>query len=511
MIKRIFPVLLPVVSGLLMLLSCARQADYVSAIPGDASIVVSVDWGSLAQKSGLIGNAEAQRRLSGWLNHGPGSFLGVEAAPWMAAPFVSGLSVVDPMYFFLQSSTGRMGCVAKVSDSRRLEEAFSALAGEHLCSPLEESGVQDCRLAFFGENSVACFNESVFVALAKTKPADTTEVVPVLQGWLEADASAGLACDEGFRRMCFKKSDIAVYAAMPDWADSLRSFFPANMVRHAWPQKARAIGNLFFKKGSIHWEMESVMPDSMLAKQRQRAAFLRKHSSAYIERFPASSLCYGGLNLDGTALVEWLISDPFFIMKLSELDRRWGVDMKNVLASIDGDCVVGVPSLTADGVPAFVCFAEVNDSLPVKALHETFGAKVREEADGSWSVDAGRGMRFVYGLRNGVFFAAVDAEASEVWKKKTPSMDKEWRQAVEDSYIFMRVNAKGILEQPLVNLAMSMGGAEMALVRSALSLADDVECSLTDVNKVEVEVRMSAREVNALEQMVDFALQWEQE
>ena len=41
MIKRIFPVLLPVVSGLLMLLSCARQSDYVSAIPGDASIVVS--------------------------------------------------------------------------------------------------------------------------------------------------------------------------------------------------------------------------------------------------------------------------------------------------------------------------------------------------------------------------------------------------------------------------------------------------------------------------------------
>ena len=42
-------------------------------------------------------------------------------------------------------------------------------------------------------------------------------------------------------------------------------------------------------------------------------------------------------------------------------------------------------------------------------------------------------------------------------------------------------------------------------------MVDDVECAVTDINKVRMEVRMSGREENALKQWVDFALQWGQE
>ena len=120
-------------------------------------------------------------------------------------------------------------------------------------------------------------------------------------------------------------------------------------------------------------------------------------------------------------------------------------------------------------------------------------------------------MKLVYGIRDNVFFAAVDAAASEVWAKKKPSMADDWKWEAADACAFAQANVQGILELPLFNLAMSMGGAETALLRSALAMVDDVECAVTDINKVRMEVRMSGREENALKQWVDFALQWGQE
>ena len=509
--KKVFGIFLPLLSAAWIFLSCARQADYVSILPGDASVVVSVDWSALARKSGLLGNAEAQRVFSGWLENGSGPAWWNDAAPWLAAPFASGLSLLDPMYIFFQPSTGTAGCVAKVSDRRRLEEAFAALSAKHLCAPLEDSGVAGYVQAFFGSHRVACFNGETFIGLSQTSPADTADVALLLKAFLQADASESVAHEEAFRRMCAKQSDLAVYAAMPEGGKPATALLPSGKGCPAWMEGTEVIGNLYFLEGRVRWEMETVAPDSLLEKQRQRAAFIRKLSSGYLEYFPASSLCYAGMGLEGVGLVEWLLSDPSFVMRSQDWGKRLGIDVKSVLASVKGDCVVGVPSLTADGAPAFVCFAEVDGSFPLDALHEAFAPKVREEAGGFWSVDAGRGMKLVYGIRDNVFFAAVDAAASEVWAKKKPSMADDWKWEAADACAFAQANVQGILELPLFNLAMSMGGAETALLRSALAMVDDVECAVTDINKVRMEVRMSGREENALKQWVDFALQWGQE
>ena len=76
--------------------------------------------------------------------------------------------------------------------------------------------------------------------------------------------------------------------------------------------------------------------------------------------------------------------------------------------------------------------------------------------------------------------------------------DAKWASTAKGSYVFMVANIKDALNQPMVNLMLSMGGQPAALARSVLSQFDYIEFYAPEMNKVTLDVVMTNQDENAL-------------
>ena len=113
------------------LASCSESSEYTNAIPKDAAMVVSLDFKSMAQKSGINGKEgeSVVTKLTDVLKSGLEGEAYATAEKIVKNPAETGLSLTDRVYLFVTSNSNTFAVVAKVSSESKISDAIFKGAG----------------------------------------------------------------------------------------------------------------------------------------------------------------------------------------------------------------------------------------------------------------------------------------------------------------------------------------------------------------------------------------------
>ncbi len=487
----------------MFLVSCNKSVEYANVIPADASAVISLDLNSLSQKSGLKDNETLKQKLTDVLQSG----LDANALQYMEKviekPSESGISLSDKVYLFATDAAQSLGLVAKVSDKSKLEALFKLLEDEQIAVKPVDTGVDDYQYTILNEKDIACFNGTTLLILTGKSAYDVENAKQEALRLLALPAEQNIVSNKGFKQMNSKKGDIAAYMTMDALPTRYAMLYTNNLPENISLKDIAFTGTLNFEKGKVALEMETVKNDSLSKYQERYKGVLSRLGTDFLGYFPASSLIYTGANINGEKLVDFLSAKDEYRQLLKDVDDS-GVDLGKVIGSIDGNVSYAFTSLSPQGTPSLICYAKVKNDEIIKAVNNSLGQSVKKTGENNYSVKLGMGMSAYYGMQDGVLYLTTDESAvKNVFKKvDNPMSDAKWAAALKSSYGFMVLNIKDALNLPVVNLAMSTGGQEAALIRTALVMFDYVEFSASDLNKMEMNIAMVNRDENALKQLI---------
>ena len=491
--------------SVMFLASCSKSVEYVNVIPADASVIASLDLKSLTQKSGVNDNEAAKQQLAEVLKSG----LNADALQYMDKvlkdPAESGISTADKVYLFAMEAAENQGLVAKVNDMNKVKELFKLLESEQISMPLEDTGVNGYQLTFLNEKDVVCFNENTLLILIGKNVFDTESTKDMAKELIAQTAEQSIASNNGFKQMSAKNADVVVYTTMDvlpsDYAMQIKAAMPEGLTL----KDIAYVVTLNFEKGKIVLDAESVKNETVDKLNKQYEGLISKIGSEFLKYFPASSLYYTGMNLNGEKLAKVLAENEEFQKTLKGIEGN-GVNVNNIINSINGDLAYGITSLSAQGVPALTCYVQVKNDEILKTVNNALQGGATKIDDNNYSVTIGGGVNAYYGMKDGVFYFTLDEVAAKNICKKVdnPMSGAKWASTAKGSYVFMVANIKDALNQPMVNLMLSMGGQQAALARSVLSQFDYIELYAPEMNKVTLDVVMTNQDENALKQL--FAL-----
>ena len=156
------------VAIVLLMASCSSESEYANAIPKDAAMVMSFDFKTMAEKSGLNGKGgeKVVAKLTDALKSGLEGEAYKTAEKIIQNPSESGLSFTDKVYMFITPHSNAFALLAKVDDEGKVEALLEALKNEQICTELKsESG---CTWTQMG-TALCAFNKGTFLLMGSNK------------------------------------------------------------------------------------------------------------------------------------------------------------------------------------------------------------------------------------------------------------------------------------------------------------------------------------------------------
>ena len=194
------------------LASCSESSEYTNAIPKDAAMVGSLDFKSMAQKSGINGKEgeSVVTKLTDVLKSGLEGEAYATAEKIVKNPAETGLSLTDRVYLFVTSNSNTFAVVAKVSSESKVRSLMQSLKEQGLCSDLKsESG---CTWTILG-NGLCAYNNGTFL-LVGTLYGNPEGMKDTLLAWMRQDTANSYASTSDFAKLRDAKGDINIVANM---------------------------------------------------------------------------------------------------------------------------------------------------------------------------------------------------------------------------------------------------------------------------------------------------------
>lgn len=165
------------VAIVLLMASCSSESEYANAIPKDAAMVMSFDFKTMAEKSGINGKGgeKVVAKLTDALKSGLEGEAYKTAEKIIQNPSESGLSFTDKVYMFITPHSNAFALLAKVDDEGKVEALLEALKNEQICTELKsESG---CTWTQMG-TALCAFNKGTFLLMGSNKRQNECPTAP---------------------------------------------------------------------------------------------------------------------------------------------------------------------------------------------------------------------------------------------------------------------------------------------------------------------------------------------
>ena len=291
------------------LASCSESSEYTNAIPKDAAMVVSLDFKSMAQKSGINGKEgeSVVTKLTDVLKSGLEGEAYATAEKIVKNPAETGLSLTDRVYLFVTSNSNTFAVVAKVSSESKVRSLMQSLKEQGLCSDLKsESG---CTWTILG-NGLCAYNNGTFL-LVGTLYGNPEGMKDTLLAWMRQDTANSYASTSDFAKLRDAKGDINIVANMSvlprEATMQMRMGMPADLRL----EDIKCLLSTTFEKGKVVVDFESLIENKELIalyeKQTQTSTPLK---GTYMEYFPANTLLWASANFNGEAIYNLLCENP---------------------------------------------------------------------------------------------------------------------------------------------------------------------------------------------------------
>lgn len=496
---------------LVLMAACSKQSDYTNVIPADASAVASINLKSLADKSGLKEkeNEVAMQKIIEALKSGTAAATFQQLEKVLNNPKESGIDVDAPVYAFTATSFPYAALVAKVLDIDKLHASLNVMIHEQICQPIEES--ESYSYTIMPNQNIFVFNNTTAMLVQVNNRSQTEKIQKAIAELMKQTPDKSIASNAGFQKMQKQKGDINFFASLaalpPVYARQLGMGLAGSNIDL---KDIMALGNLNFEKGKIALQFEYYTDnEEMKAMLKKQENAMTELSDTYLKYFPASTIAFMNIGVNGEALYNLLQENQEFRNTVSVSKAE---ELKALFASFNGDISLGLINLTMGKVPAFLAYADVKNGNALKALYEnkkTFNLRRGEDivrlGENEYVYRSGK-MNIFFGFKDNKMYATNN---ELLYKEIDIAVDKSIKDTgyvsdMKGKNFFFVINLDAILELPVVKMMVNFGGEEYQTYFNLASQFSYLEISNVSNGISEVDLILKNKEVNSLKQIVDF-------
>lgn len=419
---------------LLALCSCSKR-DYVKVIPADATVVASVNLRSLSEKSDFANTALMQmiERVA----------IDSDVKEWQEYkdnPMATGIDFMQPMYVFFTQS-GQYGVVVKVGDKGDLEDFFSVLSDEDMVSrPTEKKGMMCGTMGglsyAFNDDALALFDgeSNVLVRMLESEG----------ESFVDTKAYDKMSEVDG--------KDIVIYTNLGYLPEMFQNEFQEYTQNSQLKMSdVELVASLDFVKGSAvmtaKWWGRTKKAQKVIDETKD---CMRTIDGSYLDNLPDDLFMWIGTGMKGDKALERIKSNKQAKEALFMLER--GVDVEQMIRSIDGDVSVAIPaySLNSDEVDVAVwaklkSTSFLDDVDDWKSSMADYGISMRNEGKDAYVLSLD-GTEIHWGVEGkNLYYATPNAYQQMKADNARSSVLKDYEKEIKKSYYFVFLDLRKTL------------------------------------------------------------------
>lgn len=495
------------------LFSCSRKNEHAERIPADAIFVASINLQNLVDKSGYT--AEDAKILGAKFAEEAQSSLSPEQIKYfqklIADPREAGLSLKAPVYVF-SSPDISFALVAQVDSESKLEtfirESFKTDGKEVNIST--QDGYHFVNLNNTG--LLGYDNRSCIVTFGKATGRDVQ--LKHLGEAMKRKGSESITKHSAYKEMEQEQGDLRMFyslGGMMDMAMQGYGALGASMAREIYSfniDSCYAINSIAFEAGKLTYA-QRIHTENLKAKQSLEEIYkiAKPSSGEFIKYFPASSLAFLNIGLDGNKLLKLISGGSLgVILAMAEAE---GVNFSTPIASLDGDITIGLMELHEDYVGATL-MAKLNDEQPMVSLLDYFYTQAVEQ-EGEVNADFVKidnqnyqtiidKMTISFGVKDNIFYIS-SLPTEQTWQEhKQNASEMPEGQLLGKSPSVLLVNIAQILK--VDRIARELAGEP--LIKHQVERLVSLTSCYNDKNISSTELHFKDAKTNALKQLVDM-------
>ena len=474
------------VAIVLLMASCSSKSEYANAIPKDAAMVMSFDFKTMAEKSGINGKGgeKVVAKLTDALKSGLEGEAYKTAEKIIQNPSESGLSFTDKVYMFITPHSNAFALLAKVDDEGKVEDLLEALKNEQICTELKsESG---CTWTQMG-TALCAFNKGTFLLMGSNKGDALSLKGSLLSLWRqEAETAMNLS---------FIPNDITM---------QMRMGMPADLKL----EDIKYLVSATFEKGRIVVDMETLIENKdLIAMYEKQSAASSSIKGTYLEYFPANTLVWAGGNINGKGIYDLLCENPTIRQALD--NPMLPIDIEGIFSSIHGDVAVGYSSLSTNDLLIYADVTNKDFLLSFEELRPLLamtGGQMQLNSTGKDQYEFRIYRQSIwFGVKNNLLYISNNERlADEAGRRYGVSLQNTpWAGEVVKNRFFMAFNAAQLVKDVRENPRLTrMLGSDAAVFNAILGPCDYVDAMAPDWKSAQMNIVMKDKEINVLQLIV---------
>lgn len=501
--------LLLLLSVALLMISCGKKSgSYTTVIPSDVTALLSIDTKGIVQKSGVTEDKRTEfiAKLMTELHSSIDDISTQTLEKFLRDPETAGISASERTYIFTLATAEQTAILMNVKDQSKLEAALSSLSKGRTVTPIAKADAYSW--VILGEKTVCGFNdESVLIMIAQ----DESQIMQIKQIYstlFNQKPEKSINSEKTFRKMTDQKYDIEFIVATEQACEMMISSVYSEMLStNGFKfEDLYFIGGVNFEKGRVTMRVENFSENPKTVEMfEKQAAVNGKLGSTFLDYYPATTLLYSAVNLNGTALSE-------LFQQNQQIQKTITPEVTHVLNSIKGDISFGMTEITSKA-PMLTLYAEVENDAIIKYIldnQEKSGVKIQQNSNNDYTLTA-YGMQAYLGMvDNFVYFTTDKTVHPEIGKGvKDALSNAQWATTIKKSSSYILLNVDQIMQQPAVVELISMGSRRgNADLITALQQLSYVEMFSTSTHEMQLNICVKNEKDNVLKVIVDHAKEW---
>lgn len=472
--------------------SCTNK-DYQKAIPADASLVMRVEFGDIAQKSDFL-KSDIMKTAEQSLEAAVKKEDMEKVKTYLEDPMEMGLDFSEPAYFFMVGME-TFGMTMKVKDEGALKDFIEVLQKQGMATkPIEKDGLMCGTLIdeiHYSYDANAC----LFLASPKGKGKSTTSrMARELMNQKEGDSFLGT---DGFGRLEDMDGDVTLYTNVgilpEEMIASILNFLPDGLDA----KDLDLVSDLNFEDGKATLTAK-LYGNSSIAKQMIKSAddCFSDINGEFVENVSDKMVMWFGTNMKGEEQLKYLKASKSIKEMLFMMERV--IDIEQMLKAVDGDFSVELQmDENSFDQPEFVSYAQLKNTDFLadvdywKGSMEDYGATMTELAKNQYQIKSDE-FSFLWGVDGKNLYMSTGNADRQSAAKESPL--KPYAKDIKKSKFFVFLNlealVKGELKKNPDPMEKKIMGALKALVAKAPS-----------ANEMSITVELQNKDENFLKQL----------
>ncbi len=476
--------------------SCSSSPSYISVIPSDVDALVSINVGSVIEKSGVSENQELLAVLIEAIESESSKAVSDLAKDILEDVNNSGIDFSEPIYtIFINNFKSEPIVVAKVAKKSDLTKLIGVLEAEGICSEILEAPIGGYEFFVLGSDEVVvAFNDDSLIGCAIPYGASAYDILEyTFDPLMVQSLDQSIAESATFKKMLANKFEAGGFIQNADalFSEQLTARELRELSENGFGDLSgvSAYAGVSFLDGEIVAKAETIIDNEKLKeKYLKYADVFNDVSGKFLEYIPSSAQALAVMSLDGEKVAQLIDTQMQGARGIEKM--IYGI-MGQAASIINEEITVAM--VDNDKFAAYISINDKQAGIEIlKSIESELGIGLKEVEAGQFVISLGRNDKIYINVTDEALCIAMDESVGGKVAESMADISYMSQYKGKDLFLYGRFDAKMIRDQ------FSREIRRNPEIGKALDLLNHVEISTEDTLSGEVHIVLNSSNENSL-------------